>query len=63
VRAVRSSIALGPAAAGWPVADFLAFFVGRAEDDMVIVASFGLLGSFEAYRTTTSRVGCLIRPQ
>jgi len=52
VRAVRSSIALGPAAAGWP--DFLAFFVGRAEDDdMVIVASFGLLGSFEAYRTTT----------
>jgi len=53
VRAVRSSIALGPAAAGWPVADFLAFFVGRAEDDMVIVASFGLLGSFEAYRTTT----------
>jgi len=54
VRAVRSSIALGPAAAGWPVDDFLAFFVGRAEDDMVIVvASFGLLGSFEAYRTTT----------
>ena len=54
MRAVRSSIALGPAAAGWPVADFLAFFVGRAEDDMVIIASlvyWGLLRRIELHTT------------
>ena len=45
MRAVRSSIADPAARTGWPAAgDFLAFFVGRAADMVVIVVGMYFSG-------------------